>query len=113
MRQLTAEPIIALAPSLVLLLEESGPPTTVDQLRAAQVPLLLVHDDPSVGGIAEKIGVVAGAIGRETEGDALSRTVAAALAKLKPMIDSVPKVGERRVGKGCVRRCSYRWSLYH
>src|SRR3546814_9163393 len=85
----------------------------VDQLRAAQVPLLLVPDDPSVGGIAEKIGVVAGAIGRETEGDALSRTVEADLAKLKSVIDSVPKVGERRVGKGCVRRCSYRWSLYH
>src|SRR3546814_19508474 len=91
MRQLTAEPIIALAPSLVLLLEESGPPTTVDQLRAAQVPLLHVPDNPSVGGIAEKIGVVAGAIGRETEGDALSRTVEADLAKLKSVIDSVPE----------------------
>src|SRR3546814_9296912 len=63
----------------------------VDQLRAAQVPLLLVPDDPSVGGIAEKIGVVAGAIGRETEGDALSRTVEADLAKLKSVIDSVPE----------------------
>jgi iron complex transport system substrate-binding protein len=91
MRQLTAEPIVALAPSLVLLLEESGPPTTVDQLRAAQVPLLHVPDDPSVGGITEKIGVVAGAIGREAEGDALSRTVEVDLAVLKSVIDGVPE----------------------
>src|SRR3546814_11358653 len=90
MRQLTAEPIIALAPSLVLLLEESGPPTTVDQLRAAQVPLLHVPDDPSAGGIAEKIGVAAGAIGGETEGDASSRTVEADLAKPKSVDNGGP-----------------------
>lgn len=91
MRRLTAEPIIALAPSLVLLLEESGPPTTVDQLRAARVPLLHVPDDPSADGIAEKIRVVASAIGHEAEGDLLSRTVAADLAGLKSVIDGVPE----------------------
>lgn len=82
LRQLVAEPIIALDPSLVLLLEGAGPPTTIEQLRAAEVPLLVVPDDPSVGGIVEKIRVVAAAVGREAEGDALTRSIDAELTRL-------------------------------
>lgn len=81
-RQLVAEPIIALDPSLVLLLEGAGPPTTIEQLRAAEVPLLVVPDDPSAGGIVEKIRVIAAAIGRESEGDALAKSIEAELTRL-------------------------------
>lgn len=90
-RQLVAEPIVALDPSLVLLLEGAGPPTTIDQLRAAEVPLLMVPDDPSADGIVEKIRVVAAAIGHEAEGDALGHRIDAELARLARAVAGVPQ----------------------
>lgn len=89
LRQLAAEPIIALAPSLVLLLEDSGPPTTVAQLEAAEVPLLHVPDDATAHGVSEKIRVIARAIGSEAEGRALSDSVDDALRRLQQAVAEV------------------------
>lgn len=89
MRQLAAEPILALTPSLVLAEEDSGPPAALDQLREAGVPVVLVPDAPSSRGVLDKIALVAAALdvperGRalaarfETEIDAVSAAVARA-----------------------------------
>jgi len=91
-RQLTAEPIIALAPSLVLMLDGAGPPTTIEQLHAAEVPIRIVPDTPTAQGIAEKIRIVGEAVGRAEEGRALAAQVDDDLARLG---DAVSAARER------------------
>jgi iron complex transport system substrate-binding protein len=79
MRQLSAEPILALGPDLVLAAEDAGPPAAFDQLRDAGVPVVTVPDDYAPGGVLAKIDTVAAALGVEAAGEALRRKVAAEL----------------------------------
>ena len=76
MRQLAAEPILALEPSLILAVEDSGPVTVLDQLRSAGVPIVLVKDEPSYEGVLRKIDLVAGALGARQQGRALASRLA-------------------------------------
>ena len=71
MRQLAAEPILALEPSLVLAVRDSGPPSVLDQLREAGLPVVLIPDDPSTRGVLEKIARVAAALDEQEKGQAL------------------------------------------
>src|SRR5690625_1678955 len=73
LRQLSAEAILSMAPDLVLLSADAGPPTTIDQLKAADINLIMIPDDPTPEGLAEKIRTVAAALGREPEGEVLAR----------------------------------------
>ncbi|MGH6947861.1 MAG: heme/hemin ABC transporter substrate-binding protein [Kiloniellales bacterium] len=82
MRQLAAEPILALEPTLVLVEEDSGPPAVLDQLREAGVPVVAVADDYSAEGVLEKIGRIAAAVGEEARGEAL-------IARVRDEIESV------------------------
>lgn len=50
LRQLAAEPILALNPSLVLALSEAGPPHALALIRQAGVPLLTVPHEPTPAG---------------------------------------------------------------
>lgn len=77
MRQLAAEPILALEPSLILAVENSGPVTVLDQLRDAGVPIVLVRDEPSYDGVLNKVQTVAGALGAEQAGRELAARLAA------------------------------------
>lgn len=86
MRQLAAEPILALRPSLVLAVQDSGPPAVLDQLRAAGVRLVVVPDPPSIDGVLQKIAVVAEAIGRPDEGEQLRATLAIQLRSLSAAV---------------------------
>ena len=84
MRQLSAEPIIALQPTLVLAIEDSGPPEALEQMRAAGLNLLVVEDDPTPEGVLAKIDTVARALGKGAEGEAL-------MARLRGEFDAVLK----------------------
>ena len=79
MRQLSAEPIVAMAPDLVLALDSSGPAATLDQLRAAGIPLALVPDRPTAEGTLDRIRSVGAILGREAEAGALAGRVDAEL----------------------------------
>ena len=72
MRQMSAEAILALEPSLILAEGDAGPPAALDQLRAAGVPLVVVPDHPSIGGVLKKVTAVAQALGLESRGNELS-----------------------------------------
>jgi len=84
MRQLAAEPILALAPALVLAEQDSGPPAVLDQLRAAGARVTLISDDYSPYGIIKKIEAVGAALGVPERAQALAgnirREIDAALA---------------------------------
>jgi iron complex transport system substrate-binding protein len=91
MRQLAAEPILALQPSLVLAVEESGPPAVLAQLRAAGIPLTVVPDPPSIDGVLEKITTVAAALGREAEGRRLRDAMEGQLRTLSTAVAGAPE----------------------
>lgn len=83
MRRLSAEPIIALAPDLVIAEGDAGPPAVLDQLRSAGIDLVVAPDDPSPEGLLAKVRLVAEAIGREAEGAALAARLEAEIDALR------------------------------
>jgi iron complex transport system substrate-binding protein len=92
MRQLAAEPILALAPDLLLLVEDAGPPATIDQLRAAGVRIETVPDEPSLAGVREKVTRVADALGVPREGGKLLAEIEAAQ---QAVAERLAEIGER------------------
>ncbi len=91
MRALAAEPIIALAPDLVLAVEDAGPAAVIDQLRAAGTRIVTVPDEPSPEGVRRKIAVVAAALGLEAEGRTLAARIDAELARLAHELAAVKR----------------------
>ncbi len=90
MRQLAAEPILALEPSLVLAIQDSGPPSVLDQLREAGLPVVLIPDDPSVRGVLDKIERVAEALDEQEKGRALKTRLETELNTLAASVGRLP-----------------------
>lgn len=82
MRQLSAEGVLALSPSLVLALEGSGPKETIEILERSKVPFVVVPDKFSGEGIVEKIRIIARSVGAIERGECLVRQVQNELAAL-------------------------------
>lgn len=72
MRQLSAEGVLALRPSAVLLTSEAGPPTVIAQLRAAGVPLELMNADHSFAELINKVRTIARVVDRAAQGEKLA-----------------------------------------
>ena len=64
-RFLSAEPVLALAPSLIVGNDETGPPEVVAQLRDAGVPLLILPDQNDVQGARDLITTLGAVFGRQ------------------------------------------------
>lgn len=93
MRQLSAEGVLGLNPSVVIAIAGSGPKETMNVLEAAKVPLVIVPDSYSEEGIIEKINVIAKVTGATDRAKCLIARVhddIAALATLRAGI------GERK-----------------
>ena len=94
-RQLPAEGVLSLGPSLVLALEGTGPPTVLDQLRSAGVQVEEIPDAPTVDGTKRKIRQIAGLLGRDAQGDSLIHQMEEELAEaraLRQEVMSEPRV---------------------
>ena len=70
MRQLSAEGVLSMKPSVVLATTEAGPANVMTQLRDAKVSLEIVNADHSFAELRAKVRTVAKAVGRESEGQA-------------------------------------------
>ena len=91
MRRLSAEPILAMKPTLLLTVEDAGPVTVLDQLRAAGANLVIIPDDPSPEGVIEKVSVIAGALDLEEEGQRLSDRLRQDLVRLGEALEDVER----------------------
>ncbi len=89
MRRLSAEPILALTPDLVLASADSGPQAVLEQLAAAGIEVETIPDEPSIEGIYRKVDAVARALGREAEGEQLQAEIAAAFAAAERAVAAV------------------------
>lgn len=93
MRQLSAEGVLGLAPSLVIASSESGPKSTIDILAAAAVPLVLVPERYTGAGVVDKVRRIAEAVGSGRRGDCLAGKVEANLAAMARLRE---RIGTRR-----------------
>jgi iron complex transport system substrate-binding protein len=82
MRQLSAEGVVGLNPSLILAMQGSGPKETMDVLEAAKIPLVLVPEIYSEQGLLNKIALVGHAMGSDDRAACLRAAVADDLAHL-------------------------------
>ncbi|WP_201345932.1 hemin ABC transporter substrate-binding protein [Thiohalobacter sp. COW1] len=76
-RNLSAEGVLSLAPTLVLATHEAGPADVIEQLRQAGVTVVRLPDRPEPGVIANKVRGVASALGLEAAGERLARRIVA------------------------------------
>jgi iron complex transport system substrate-binding protein len=69
LRNLSTEGILSLHPDVLLATADAGPPSVLQQLRSAGLPLRIVAAPHSPGGVADKIAAVAGALGEADRGN--------------------------------------------
>jgi iron complex transport system substrate-binding protein len=89
MRQLSAEGVLGLNPTVVLAAEAAGPKETVAVLEAATVPLVLVPERYTGEGVIDKVKLIAHATGAETGGACLT-------ARIKHDLDALEQVRARK-----------------
>jgi iron complex transport system substrate-binding protein len=85
-RFLSAEPVLAQEPSLIIGNEETGPPEVVSQLRDAGVPILLLPDNNDVQAARDLISTLGLIFEREAEADALIATLDADVAAAEELV---------------------------
>ncbi len=85
-RFLSAEPVLAQEPSLIIGNEETGPPEVVQQLRDAGVPILLLPDNNDVQAARDLITTLGAVFGRETEAAELLATLDAEVAAAEALV---------------------------
>ncbi|WP_019219711.1 heme/hemin ABC transporter substrate-binding protein [Bartonella florencae] len=75
MRALSPEGVLSLDPEGILLVEGSGPASTIDILKKTSIPIVIVPEDYSRENVIEKIRVVGKAIHREAQAAVLIQKI--------------------------------------
>jgi iron complex transport system substrate-binding protein len=86
-RFLSAEPVLAQDPSLIIGNEETGPPEVVQQLRDAGVPILLLPDNNDVQAARDLIETLGRIFDKEDEAAALIEQLDADVAAAQELVD--------------------------
>ncbi|GAB5437137.1 heme/hemin ABC transporter substrate-binding protein [Falsiruegeria mediterranea] len=81
MRALAPEGVLSVSPDLIISVEGSGPPETIDVLRNANVEMIEIADEYTRDGIVEKIRAVGAALEQEAAADELAAQVGAEIDK--------------------------------
>lgn len=87
-RTLSAEPVLALNPTLIIAEPDAGPPEAVEQLRASGVTFLIVPHEDSIAGVIETITTIAIALGRESEGAELIEQIEQDYATAQTLLET-------------------------
>jgi iron complex transport system substrate-binding protein len=85
-RFLSAEPVLAQDPSLIIGNEETGPPEVVQQLRDAGVPILLLPDNNDVQAARDLIDTLGTVFDKEAEAAALVEQLDADVAAAEELV---------------------------
>lgn len=93
MRQLSAEGILSLNPSLILAIEGAGPPDVIEVMKKASIPFITVPNSPSARGVIEKTKFVANVIGVPEKGEELARSLQQDFDQLE---DTVSNLSEKK-----------------
>ncbi|MEU7961615.1 heme/hemin ABC transporter substrate-binding protein [Micromonospora humida] len=91
---LSAEAVLALAPTVILADDSIGPPETLRQLRAAGIPVVLVAAEQTLDAVPGHVRAVAAALGVGAAGDRLVTRIEADIAAARAGVpaDAAPRV---------------------
>lgn len=90
MRALSAEGVLSLKPSLVLATTAAGPATTLDQLKATGIEVLILPDHYDYESVVAKIELVGRLTGKTAEAQAMIAQGRADMASLAAKLAAVP-----------------------
>lgn len=91
MRRLSAEGVLSVGPDLIVSRHTAGPVETLDLLREASVPIVLVQDSFDAASVPKNIRHIGHAIGATAAADALATSVEADLAQLADQTAKITK----------------------
>ncbi len=75
-RQLSAEGLIALQPTVIIGSDEMGPDSAVSQLKSANVDVQIVNTEASIDGLLDRIDQIANLTGSQNKAQAVKKNVA-------------------------------------
>lgn len=90
-RRLSPEGVLSVNPDLIVAEEGAGPPETVELLRAAAIPFVVIPDGYDRAAVLAKIEAVARALDVPEKGAALAADVGAALDTVAAQASAGPK----------------------
>ena len=90
MRTLSAEGVLSLRPSLVIATTAAGPSTTLDQLKATGIEVLILPDHYDYESVVAKIELVGKLTGKTAEAQAMIAQGRADMANLAAKLAAVP-----------------------
>ena len=82
-RRLTAEGIISLAPTLVIATTEAGPTEVIQQLRSADITILILPHEPTIECTIEKIKIVGSSLNKQKEANDIVRQINSDIKQIK------------------------------
>jgi iron complex transport system substrate-binding protein len=89
-RNIGAEGVLSLSPDLVIATTDAGPPSTLSQLEAAGVPLVVLDASPGIDGLTSRINTLAALLDAPEAGAELLAGLTASLSAVK--VDDPPRV---------------------
>jgi iron complex transport system substrate-binding protein len=89
-RQLSAEGVISLKPSLVIALPEAGPPPAIQQIESAGIKFLRVNNESTPDGAKAKIRQIAEALNLKEKGEELVKKLETDLAEAEKAVTRRP-----------------------
>lgn len=96
-RQLAAEGVLSLDPSLIIASADAGPPEVLDQLRQSGVAVFIVPGEDSIAGAKTKIAAVAQIFGAEALAEDLNRQIDLDVAEARLYTDTARASSKPRV----------------
>lgn len=93
MRALSPEGVLSVNPSAIVAVEGSGPVETLDVLKKASIPFVLVPQSYDADSVSKKIRTVGALLGKQQEAETLAQDVGKDLTEAKKMTEGVsPKM---------------------
>lgn len=87
-RQLSAEGVLSLKPTLLVILPEAGPPAAIQQIENAGVKILRVGNESSVDGTRTKIRQIAEALNQKEKGEEIVKQLENDLSEAEKTVSS-------------------------
>lgn len=83
MRALSAEGVLSMSPSVLLVSENAGPPDALDVLKRSSVPFITVSDETTQAAVSDRVRFLGKVVCREAEADRLAASVEEGFADLE------------------------------
>jgi len=89
-RQLSAEGVLSLDPTIIIGEDDMGPPSVLDQIKRTQVEITIIPEDHNIEGIINKIECISSVIGIDSDA-VINGTIIPKITKLNQLVQDGKK----------------------